>query len=46
VLCQLATLGHITGTYRSRDDSVESAAELIANLASLKRRAVTTALAG
>ena len=31
ILLKLATLAHVTGSYRNRDDSVESAAELIAH---------------
>lgn len=30
ILCALATLAHALGNYRSRDDSIEAAAELIA----------------
>jgi hypothetical protein len=37
VLLQLATLAHVTGNYPSRDDSVESAAELIAHCGRLPR---------
>jgi hypothetical protein len=38
VLCQLATLAHLTGHYRNRDHSIESAAELIAHCGCLPRR--------
>ena len=48
VLCQLATMAHALGQYQSRDDSIESAAELLAycgdRLATFKRPAMITIL--
>jgi hypothetical protein len=38
ILLKLATLAHVTGNYRNRDDSVDSAGELIAHCARLPRR--------
>ena len=37
VLLQLATMAHVLGHYQNRDDSVESAAELIAHCGRLPR---------
>ncbi len=38
VLCQLATMAHALGQYQSRDDSIESAAQLLAYSGRLPRR--------
>jgi len=45
VLLKLATLAHVAGHYRNRDDSIDSAVELIAHCGHLPRTGSTSAFA-